>query len=67
MDCKPEVYEDYTRRLIAELETLVWSHPAADSWYRNKSGRVVTTSPWRLADYWKWTRSPNLTDYTLTS
>ncbi|HEY2809106.1 MAG TPA: NAD(P)/FAD-dependent oxidoreductase [Steroidobacteraceae bacterium] len=66
MDVKPEVYDDYTRRLIAELETLVWSHPAADSWYRNKSGRVVTTSPWRLADYWKWTRAPNLTDYTLT-
>jgi 4-hydroxyacetophenone monooxygenase len=67
MDCKPEVYDDYTRRLIAELETLVWSHPAADSWYRNRAGRVVTTSPWRLADYWKWTRAPNLEDYTLTS
>jgi 4-hydroxyacetophenone monooxygenase len=67
MDVKPEVYDDYTRRLIAELETLVWSHPAADSWYRNKSGRVVTTSPWRLADYWKWTRSPDLTEYRLTS
>jgi 4-hydroxyacetophenone monooxygenase len=66
MDCRPEVYDDYTRRLIAELETLVWSHPAADSWYRNRAGRVVTTSPWRLADYWKWTRAPNLEDYTLT-
>jgi 4-hydroxyacetophenone monooxygenase len=66
MDVKPQVYEDYTRRLIAELETLVWSHPAADSWYRNSSGRVVTTSPWRLADYWKWTRQPDLSDYTLT-
>ncbi len=67
MDVKPAVYEDYTRRLIAELETLVWSHPAADSWYRNRAGRVVTTSPWRLADYWKWTRQPDLSDYTLTS
>src|SRR5579863_3527409 len=66
MDCRRDVYEDYTRRLIAELETLVWSHPAADSWYRNRAGRVVTTSPWRLADYWKWTRAPNLEDYTLT-
>jgi 4-hydroxyacetophenone monooxygenase len=66
MECRPEVYEDYTRRLIAELETLVWSHPAADSWYRNRAGRVVTTSPWRLADYWKWTRAPDLADYTLT-
>jgi 4-hydroxyacetophenone monooxygenase len=66
MECRREVYEDYTRRLIAELETLVWSHPACDSWYRNRSGRVVTTSPWRLADYWKWTRAPDLQDYTLT-
>jgi 4-hydroxyacetophenone monooxygenase len=66
MDVKPAVYDDYTRRLIAELETLVWSHPAADSWYRNRAGRVVTTSPWRLADYWKWTRAPDLKDYTLT-
>jgi 4-hydroxyacetophenone monooxygenase len=66
MECRREVYDDYTRRLIAELEGLVWSHPACDSWYRNRSGRVVTTSPWRLADYWRWTRAPNLEDYTLT-
>jgi 4-hydroxyacetophenone monooxygenase len=66
MACKPEVHAEYTRRLIAELESLVWSHPAANSWYRNRAGRVVTTSPWRLADYWKWTRAPNLDDYTLT-
>jgi 4-hydroxyacetophenone monooxygenase len=67
MDCRPEVYEDYARRLAAELETLVWSHPAADSWYRNSRGRVVTTSPWRLIDYWNWTRAPNLGDYRLTA
>jgi len=67
MECRREVYEDYAQRLIAELETLVWSHPACDSWYRNRAGRVVTTSPWRLADYWKWTRAPDLKDYTLTS
>lgn len=67
MECRREVYDDYARRLIAELETLVWSHPACDSWYRNRAGRVVTTSPWRLADYWKWTRAPDLGDYTLTS
>ncbi|HTC14175.1 MAG TPA: NAD(P)/FAD-dependent oxidoreductase [Steroidobacteraceae bacterium] len=67
MECRREVYEDYTQRLIAELDTLVWSHPACDSWYRNRAGRVVTTSPWRLADYWKWTRAPDLSDYTLIS
>jgi len=65
MDCRRDVYEDYSRRLAAELDTLVWSHPACDSWYRNSKGRVVTTSPWRLVDYWTWTRGPKLEDYRL--
>jgi 4-hydroxyacetophenone monooxygenase len=66
MDCRPEIYAGYAERLAAELDTLVWSHPAADSWYRNSRGRVVTTSPWRLVDYWNWTRGPNLADYRLS-
>lgn len=65
MDCTRQAYDDYSRRLSEELAGLVWSHPKCDSWYRNSKGRVVTTSPWRLADYWKWTRSPNLADYQL--
>jgi hypothetical protein len=24
---------------------------------------VVTTSPWRLVDYWRWTREPDLADF----
>jgi 4-hydroxyacetophenone monooxygenase len=28
-------------------------------------GRVITTSPWRLVDYWRWTREPDLRDYEL--
>lgn len=67
MEPRREIYDDYNRRLIAELETLVWSHPAAASWYRNRAGRVVNTSPWRLVDYWNWTREPKLEDYRLTA
>jgi 4-hydroxyacetophenone monooxygenase len=33
------------------------------SWYKNARGVVITTSPWRLVDYWGWTREPNLADY----
>lgn len=67
MDCNHAVYEDYNRRLAAELQTLVWSHPACDSWYRNKAGLVVNTSPWRLVDYWRWTRGPQDGDYRITA
>lgn len=67
LDVRREVYDDFNRRLIAELETLVWSHPKAGSWYRNRAGRVVATSPWRLVDYWNWTRAPKLEEYHLTA
>jgi 4-hydroxyacetophenone monooxygenase len=67
MDCNRVTYDDYNRRLAAELKTLVWSHPACDSWYRNKAGLVVNTSPWRLVDYWRWTLGPQDGDYLITA
>ncbi|HLS82450.1 MAG TPA: FAD-dependent oxidoreductase, partial [Steroidobacter sp.] len=65
MEPRREVCEEFNRRLYAELETLVWSHPGVNSWYRNRAGRVVTTSPWRLVDYWNWTLRPKLEEYHL--
>jgi 4-hydroxyacetophenone monooxygenase len=66
MECQQSVYDGYVQRLVDELAGLVWSHPKAGSWYRNSEGRVITTSPWRLADYWRWTQSVNLADYHWT-
>lgn len=63
LECKPEVCDEYHQKLTRLLETTVWSCPGVSSWYRNKEGRVVTTSPWLLADYWKWTRELNIADY----
>ena len=65
LDCRPAVYDDYNTRLANELDDLVWSYTGASSWYKNKAGRVVTTSPWRLVDYWKWTRQPELAHYEM--
>jgi 4-hydroxyacetophenone monooxygenase len=66
IECKREVHDDYNRRLDDALSKTVWSHPGMTSWYKNKKGRVTTTSPWRLVDYWKWTKEPNLSDFHLT-
>lgn len=63
MDCRPDVYARFNDKLADTLKDMVWSYKGASSWYKNKSGRVVTTSPWRLVDYWKWTRNPNPADY----
>jgi 4-hydroxyacetophenone monooxygenase len=65
MDCKQSVHDAFNARLDSALAKLVWSHPGMDSWYKNAKGRVTTTSPWRLLDYWRWTREPDLSDYEL--
>lgn len=64
VECRAEACADYNRRLDERLARLVWSHPAVTNWYRNPRGRVVTTSPWRLVDYWGWTRRPDPADFS---
>jgi 4-hydroxyacetophenone monooxygenase len=65
IECLPERYADYEARVDAAHERLVFSHPGATNWYKNRRGRVVTPSPWRLVDYWWMTREPDLGDYRL--
>jgi 4-hydroxyacetophenone monooxygenase len=66
IECRPEVHDEYNRRLQAELDTMVWSHPSIrSSWYRNAEGRIYILSPWRLVDYWNWTRVPDPDDFLL--
>jgi len=65
MDCRQDVHDAFNERFDAKHKTLVWSHPGMNSWYKNAHGRVTTTSPWRLVDYWGWTKDPALEDYEL--
>ncbi len=67
LECRQDVHDGYNRRLQAELDTMVWSHPSIrSSWYRNDEGRIYILSPWRLVDYWAWTRAPDLDDFILS-
>ncbi|HIF63923.1 MAG TPA: NAD(P)/FAD-dependent oxidoreductase [candidate division UBP10 bacterium] len=65
MDVRREVHDDYVARFDAEHERKVWAHPGMNSWYKNSRGRVTTTSPWLLLDYWRWTMQPDFSDYEL--
>jgi 4-hydroxyacetophenone monooxygenase len=48
----------------AEMRKMVWSQPSVKhSFYKNKFGEVYVLSPWRLVDYWTWTREPNPDDF----
>ena len=58
------VHDDYYERTQKELEGLVWSHPSIKhSWFKNAEGKIHVLSPWRLVDYWSWTREPELVDF----
>jgi 4-hydroxyacetophenone monooxygenase len=64
MEPTPVAHAEYYERTQKELEGLVWSSPAVQhSWYKNAHGKIHILSPWRLVDYWTWTREPNLDDF----
>jgi 4-hydroxyacetophenone monooxygenase len=68
IECRQDVHDDYNARVQAELDTMVWTHPSiAHSWYRGPNGRIYILSPWRLVDYWAWTREPDLAEFELRS
>ena len=64
IEVRQSAHDDYNARLQARLAEMVWSHRSIkSSWYRNDDGEIYILSPWRLVDYWTWTREPDLADY----
>lgn len=67
MEPRQDRYDDWYRRSQDELETMVWSHPAIEhSFYKDSAGKVHSLSPWRLVDFWTWTRTPDPDDFVLS-
>jgi 4-hydroxyacetophenone monooxygenase len=55
---------DWHDRSQAEMRKMVWSQSSVrHSFYKNEFGEVYILSPWRLVDYWTWTREPNPDDF----
>lgn len=64
MEPRQDKTDDWVRRSQEEMRTMVWAHPSvAHSFYKNSHGEVYTLSPWRLVDYWAWTRVPEPDDF----
>lgn len=66
IDVRHDVLEDYVRKVDAEHEAMIWTHPGMTTYYRNSSGRVFSAMPWRFVDYWRMTHDPDLRQYRLT-
>lgn len=56
-------HDAFNERVDAQHAKMVWAHPGVGSWYKNAKGRVFATSPWRLLDYWNFTRTIDCADY----
>ena len=66
MEMRADTHDDYQARLSAKNAQMVWSHPSVKhSWYQNAAGKVTVLSPWRLLDYWRWTKEPDPAHYIL--
>jgi 4-hydroxyacetophenone monooxygenase len=64
MEPTEEKTADWHGRSQAEMRKLVWSQPSVKhSFYKNSFGEVYVLSPWRLVDYWAWTREPDPADF----
>jgi 4-hydroxyacetophenone monooxygenase len=66
MECRQDVHDRYNEELDAAHQRMVWTHTGMDTWYRNSKGRVVSTMPWRVVDYWTMTRRADLADFEVT-
>jgi 4-hydroxyacetophenone monooxygenase len=61
-----EKTREWHDRTQEEMHKMVWSQPSVKhSFYKNAFGEVYSLSPWRLVDYWTWTRQPDPDDFVI--
>jgi 4-hydroxyacetophenone monooxygenase len=66
MEPRTERYEDWHERSQREMRGLVWSQPSIEhSFFKNEYGEIHGLSPWRLVDYWTWTRTLDPADFVI--
>jgi 4-hydroxyacetophenone monooxygenase len=66
IDVKADAHDAYVRKVDAEHEQMIWTHPGMTTYYRNSQGRVFSAMPWRFVDYWQMTHDVDLRDYRQT-
>ena len=66
MECTPAARDGWVKRVDEAHRDLVWTHPGMSTYYRNRHGRVVSPSPFRLVDTWAMTHRPDLSDFEVS-
>ena len=65
MEVKQDPHDRFNEYLDATHAKMVWAHGGVGNWYKNKHGRVVTNSPFRLVDYRAMTEKLDRNDYEM--
>jgi 4-hydroxyacetophenone monooxygenase len=66
LEPRQDRYDDWHERSQAEIKTLVWAQPSIKhSFFKNSRGEIHGLSPWRLVDYWTWTKEPDFGDFVI--
>ena len=64
LECRAASADAYHARLSSELDRSVFAR--VPSYFSNEAGKVIVCMPWKLADYWKWTREVDPNDFEAT-
>ncbi len=65
MEVRREPHDAFNELLDETHAKMVWAHRGVGNWYKNKDGRVVTNSPFRLVDYRRMTEKLDRSDYIM--
>jgi 4-hydroxyacetophenone monooxygenase len=66
IEVRKDAHDEYRERYRGEIDQLLWSHPTVEhSHYKNPNGKIYTLLPWRMEQYWEWTRSADAEDYVV--
>ncbi|UZG60222.1 flavin-containing monooxygenase [Rhodococcus opacus] len=60
IDIRQDVADQYNSKMDAQLDRMVWSESGLDSRFKNPAGRIVSTHPWTLRQFWELTSSVQL-------
>ncbi len=63
MEVTPDAVQGFIDEVVAELDTLIWSLPHVNNWWKGDRDRVTAIIPKKIVEFWKDCRAPQLDAY----
>lgn len=63
MEVTSEALQGFIDEIVAELDTLIWSLPHVNNWWKGDRDRVTAIIPKKIVDFWKDCREPEFAAY----